>query len=172
MKGYGNMKQNLWTIILTTLVPAALVMAQGPKVSLKVKKGDTASFTSKTISAGSRGETKIEIEYRIEAAGAKDGDLELQVSFESLKIEETDPPFTYDSSKAGDGEGSKVLKEATAKPITVKIESNKVSSITGLPPSIPKKSTGRESADVTRAMIILRRLQDEPGPGTGPGGRE
>jgi hypothetical protein len=157
------MRRTLTLVALALFVPAALAFADGPKVQLKAKKGDTCVYSVQKTSSTDGGAFKMnnatEIEYKIEVADAKDGELELKVTYGAIKTKQESSggqgggqTWEYDSSKpAGDDEAAKTLKETTSKPITVKVKDGKIADVKGFP-EVQRPEDGQGGPGAMRGM--------------------
>ncbi len=135
--------------VCALLFPCAMVLAddaKGPKVALKVGKGDTLTYSVKrnSSSEGSFGgndfstNEETEIQYSIEVADKKDnGDLALTVKYATVKTKQTgrEQTFEFDSSKEAKGEDETAasLRGMIAKPVTATFSGGKVTKIEGFP---------------------------------------
>jgi hypothetical protein len=144
------MKSLAWVPVIAlasaSILTVSILGAEAPKLEWKVSKGDKLAFTvartSTMDSQSSRGSFKSEgsseIEYRIEVAEAKGGDLELKVAYGVIKMKQSGREggagWEFDSAKKeGDDASAKYLKEVLGKTFTAKVSGGKIADVEGFP---------------------------------------
>jgi hypothetical protein len=171
------MKCLAWAPVIALASASILLAAEAPKLEWKVSKGDklafTAARTSTMDSQSSRGSFKSEgsseIEYKIEVADAKGGDLELKVAYGVIKMKQSGRDggagWEFDSAKKeGDDASTKYLKEVLGKTFTVKVSGGKIADIEGFPEVEQPQQGGQGFRGMTaRFTVSPRSLQSDLG---------